>query len=322
MGSFSRGPHCAVLALRSKAAVKAIGRMLIRATWMSCLLIAAPTASMAQTSVRVTQPQCTIWKPDFRSAAAVVKAGTILTVVGRRDDWFEVVVPESDRTGAATTGFIFKSNVDSGAGPAPSAAARAIAAAEAEPSLERARSVGVLGFGQFGYTQFAARQSFAAVMGQAGGVVFGGGGELRLGRGLFVNGSIERFSKTGQRVFVLDGEVFRLGIADTITLTPITLTAGWRFVMNRATPYIGGGMGRIYYKEDSNFAEAAENVNARFTSYHALGGVEFRNGWVATAFEVQYSHIPGAIGIGGASEAFHESNLGGLVGRVKVLVGR
>jgi opacity protein-like surface antigen len=242
--------------------------------------------------------------------------------VGRRDEWYEVVVPESGRAGVATTGFVFKSNVDSGANSAPSAAARAIAAAESKPSLARSRSVGAVGFGQFGYTQFNARQSFNAVMGQPGGAVFGGGGELRLGPGFFVGGSIERFSKTGQRVFVLDREVFRLGVEDTITLTPITLTAGWRFVMSRATPYLGGGIGRIYYKEDSSFAEAAENIAARFTSYHALGGVEFRNGWVATAFEMQYSHIPGAIGIGGASEAFHESNLGGFVGRVKVLVGR
>ena len=53
-----------------------------------------------------------------------------------------------------------------------------------------------------------------------------------------------------------------------------------------------------------------------------LGGVEFRNGWVATAFEMEYSRIPDAIGFGGASSAFQESNLGGVVGRIKILVGR
>ena len=82
-------------------------------------------------------------------------------------------------------------------------------------------------------------------------------------------------------------------------MTPIELTTGWRFVMNRATPYMGAGIGRIFYKEDSAFADAGENVDARFTSYHALGGVEFRNGWVATAFEVEYSRVPGFLGIGG-----------------------
>ena len=76
------------------------------------------------------------------------------------------------------------------------------------------------------------------------------------------------------------------------------------------------------YKEASSFADAAENIDTRFTSYHVLGGVEIRNGWVATAFEVEYSRIPGAIGFGGASAAFQESNLGGVVARIKILVGR
>ena len=53
-----------------------------------------------------------------------------------------------------------------------------------------------------------------------------------------------------------------------------------------------------------------------------LGGVEFRNEWVATAFEVQYTRAPHTIGVGGASAAFRETNLGGLVARIKVLVGR
>ena len=182
--------------------------------------------------------------------------------------------------------------------------------------------VGLLGIAQFGYSQFAARHTFEAVLGQAGGQVFGGGGELRIGSGLFLNASVERFTKTGERVFVVDQQVFRLGIPDTITLTPMTLTTGWRFVNDHATPYVGAGIGRILYKEASGFAEASENIDTRFASYHMLGGVEFRNGWVATAFEVQYSRVPNAIGIGGASAAFQESNLGGLVGRIKVLVGR
>jgi hypothetical protein len=43
---------------------------------------------------------------------------------------------------------------------------------------------------------------------------------------------------------------------------------------------------------------------------------------VATAFEVQYTRAPGALGLSGASAAFNESNLGGISGRIKVLVGR
>ena len=74
--------------------------------------------------------------------------------------------------------------------------------------------------------------------------------------------------------------------------------------------------------EQASFTEPSENIHTQYSSYHVLGGVEFRNEWVATAFEVQYTRAPHAIGVGGASAAFRETNLGGLVARIKVLVGR
>ena len=44
--------------------------------------------------------------------------------------------------------------------------------------------------------------------------------------------------------------------------------------------------------------------------------------WVLTAFEVQYTTVPDALGMPGVSGEFGETNLGGLTFRVKVLVGR
>lgn len=299
----------------------ATSRTIIGVASFSCFLAMCAAPAIAQTTVRVTQDQAKIWNADFRSTAAVVKAGTILTVVGQRKDWFEVVVAVDDGSGGTTSGFIFKANVDRISRSTPSSALRRPAAA-AQPASERSRPVGFLGFGQFSYARFAAQNSFQAVMGQTAGQFFGGGAEVRVGGGLFLNASLERFTDTGQRVFVADGQVFGLGIPDTITLTPMTVTTGWRFAHDRATPYVGAGIGRILYKEESKFVDAADNINTRFTSYHVLGGLEFHNGWVATAFEVEYSRVPGAIGIGGASAAFQESDLGGVVGRIKVLVGR
>ena len=152
--------------------------------------------------------------------------------------------------------------------------------------------------------------------------MLGGGAEVRFGPGLFVSGSIERFNKIGERAFVFDGEVYQLGIPNTITVMPLAVTVGWRRSGDVFTPYGGGGFGRVRYTETSDFAEADENVEGSFASYHALGGIEFRNGWVATAFEAQYTQVPDALGTGGVSAAFHENNLGGLTARVKVLVGR
>jgi hypothetical protein len=274
----------------------------IRVAFVTCLLAAGATGARAQTGtqtgIRVTQDRSTIWQSDFQTPAAVVDAGTILTVVRRRGEWYEVLVPGGQRTG-----FIFKKNVDESWSVPP-------------------RTVGVLGFAQFGYMQFAARNSFDAVLGQPGGGFFGGGAEVRVGNGFFLNGSVERFTKTGQGVFVVNGEVFKLGTPDTITMIPIALTAGWRFAHEHVTPYAGAGAGRVFYKEALAFGDADEDVDTRSNSYHLLGGVEIRNGWVATAFEFQYSRVPNALGTAGASAAFGESNLGGLGGRIRVLVGR
>src|SRR5262245_15983532 len=293
MASFSRGPRCAVSALRSRA---------IRVALVTCLLAACATGVRAQTGtqtgIRVTRDQSTIWQSNFETAAALVDAGRILTVVGRRGDWFEVIVPGGQRTG-----FIYKGNVDDSWSVPP-------------------RAVGVLGFFQFGYTQFAARNSFEAVLGQPGGGFLGGGAEVRLRSGFFLNGSVERFAKTGQGVFVVNGEVFKLGTPDTITMMPIALSAGWRFAHEHVTPYAGAGAGSVFYKEALAFGDAGEDVDTRSNSYHLLGGVEFRSGWVATGFEFQYSRVPNALGTAGASAAFGESNLGGLGGRIRILVGR
>ena len=191
----------------------------------------------------------------------------------------------------------------------------------ARPAAAQSDTFGVFGIGQFGYMQFAAEQSFRAVLDRAGGRFLGGGAEVRVGPA-FLNVSIDRFAKTGQRILVVDGEVFKLGIPETVTIVPVAVSAGWRIQRDGATPYVGAGLGRMFYKEQSAFADESERVDARFSSVHILGGIEFRNEWVATAFEVQYTRAPQTAGIGGAFQAFQESNLGGLVGRVKVLVGR
>ena len=295
-------------------------RALIRLAAISCFVVASAASATAQTTLRVVVDRSTIWTPDFRSPAAVVRVGSILTVVGQRKDWYEVIIPGLDGL-KGQTGFIFKSFVDDATEPVrlPARGGPPPSVARAQPA--RPRQLGFAGFGQFGYTRFSAQNSFQAITGTGGGAVVGGGAEMRIGS-LFIGASIDRYTRTGQRVLVIDREVFGLGVPDTISLVPMTAMAGWRFEHQSVTPYVGGGIGRVLFKEDSLAADPAENVHTHFTSYHLVSGVEFRNGWVATAFEMEYSHIPDAIGVGGASAAFQESNLGGVVGRIKILVGR
>jgi opacity protein-like surface antigen len=284
-----------------------LNRALLRiAPWIVWALAGTAASASAQTNVRVTRDQATIWTADFKDTAAIVPAGTILTVVGRRGEWYEVRMP----TAIGGRGWVLKSNVDTN-----TSKPRAGLATSAP------RKLGIVGVGQFGYVRFAAEQSFNAILGASGGGFYGGGAEVRV-TNAFVSASIERFEKTGQRILVADGEVFQLGIPDTIRVMPITVSVGWRMPRERATPYVGGGVGRILYREQASFTEASENVHSQYSSYHMLGGVEFRNEWVASAFEVQYTRAPHTIGVGGASAAFQETNLGGLVARIKVLVGR
>jgi hypothetical protein len=295
----------------SEATHMHLNRALLRiAPWIFWALAGTAASASAQTNVRVTRDQTTIWTADFTETAAVVRAGTILTVVRRHGDWYEVRVP----TAIGGSGWVLKSNVDTNtSAPAPVARPTGVASPP--------RTLSIVGVGQFGYVRFAAQQSFNAILGAPGGGFYGGGAEVRV-TNAFLSASVERFEKTGQRVLVMDGEVFALGIPDTITVMPIAVSAGWRMARERATPYFGGGVGRILYREQASFTEPSENVHTQYSSYHVLGGVEFRNEWVATAFEVQYTRAPHTIGVGGASAAFRETNLGGVVARIKVLVGR
>ena len=298
-------------------------RVLVLLTLISVRLV--PPAA-AQTTV-TARYDTRIWGANFQTVITEVKRGTVLAVVSTRDEWVEVVVP--GREGAArVTGFIFASSlegqgvnaregVDGSVAPAATAPAASTATSSSSP-----RAVAVRGFGQFGYTSFTASDSFSAVLGDPGGLMLGAGAEVRFSGGLFVSGSFERFDKIGERVFVFDGEVYQLGIPNTVTVSPMTITGGWRFESGFLTPYGGGGIGRVGYKEFSDFAEDAENVDETYSSYHVLGGIEVRNGWVATAFEAQFTQVPDALGTGGVSAAFNEHNLGGFTMRVKVLVGR
>jgi len=292
----------------------------VRLAAICCVILAHAASASAQTTIRVNVDRSTIWTHDFRSPAAVVRAGTILTVVGERKDWYEVVVPGFDGL-KGETGFIFKPFVGDAKEPVRVPARSGPPSAAARAPIARPRQIGFAGFGQFGYTRFSAQNSFQAITGTGGGATVGGGAEVRIGN-LFLGGSIDRYRQTGQRVLVIDREVFGLGVPDTISLVPMKALAGWRFEHGNATPYVGGGIGTVLFTEESLAADPGENIQTRFTSYHAVAGVEIRNGWVATAFEVEYSRIPDSIGFGGASAAFQESNLGGVVGRIKILVGR
>jgi len=181
------------------------------------------------------------------------------------------------------------------------------------------------GFADIGSTTFTAERSFEAVLGDAGGPVWGGGVEVVLPFPIFIDVRASQFKQTGERVFLYQGQQYDLGIPTTVTITPLTLVGGYRADFGwRVVPYGGGGVGWHRYRETSQFAEASENVDERFQGYHLLGGAEFvLTRWIGTAVEAEWSTVPDALGrdANGVSKEFNETDLGGVTFRVKIVIG-
>jgi len=190
------------------------------------------------------------------------------------------------------------------------------------------RHVGVRGFGMFGNITFTAKNSFETVLDTSNGPIFGGGGQVLLPWGLYVDVGAWRFAQTGERVFIApNGDVFKLGIPVEITITPIELTGGVRFVTitrrRNVVPFIGAGYSAYRYEETSELADPAENTDERFNGFHVSGGVDYLvRRWLGIGGEVAWSSVADAIGQSGVSAHFREDNLGGTSIRLKVSVGR
>jgi opacity protein-like surface antigen len=160
---------------------------------------------------------------------------------------------------------------------------------------------------------------------------FGGGVDvIRLVGDLFLRGGITYSKATGSRVIVVDDEVIPLDIPTTVTLIPIEIGAGWRFTpkarrgaqekLSRFTPYAGGGIVFYRYRETSEFDELDEGQFESFSGYHLFGGLDMD--LTRTFFagvEGAYRLVPDALGAGGASEFYDESNLGGFA--IRFIVG-
>lgn len=168
---------------------------------------------------------------------------------------------------------------------------------------------------------FTASDTFNTILETDRGTFLGGGAQARWKNLVFeVTGS--RFRDTGERVFLFNGEVFRLGIPTTIEIKPIEFTTAYRLPrVWRFRPYAGGGFGKQRYRETSRFADAAENVSRTDTSYHVVGGAEIPIWrWFALGSEVRYRAVRDAIGEGGVSKEFGESDLGGTSVRLRIIV--
>jgi opacity protein-like surface antigen len=170
-----------------------------------------------------------------------------------------------------------------------------------------------------------ARRSADAVFGSAGGAVLGLAAGFEIGDRLVLTAGVRHLERDGERVFVADpsGEVFRLGHPLTARLIPLRVSARYRLPLRGVfTPYAGIGGGLVSYRESSEVGGLVTTESLTKASWHVLAGVEVGRGRLRAGLEMAYSMVPGAVGVGGVSEVYGESDIGGLSVVAKLIVAR
>jgi outer membrane protein with beta-barrel domain len=198
----------------------------------------------------------------------------------------------------------------------------ASAYAQASGSAPADRSLDFKGAAIVGVERFTAVKTFQGIFGGANGTIYGGGVDVRIQRHWFGRLDVTRFARTGQRAFALNGHVSRLGIPLDVSIVPVTGTFGYRAAVSpRIGWYVGAGIGSWGYHESG--PDPTDTVSLRGTGYLGLAGVEWKlHRFVAIGFEGQFAGVPGAIGKAGLSADLHESDLGGIGGALRIVVGR
>jgi len=292
----------------------------------------APTISAgaaAQTSiVRTTTDHAAVWRRSPSQLLATLPIDVDLEAIAKEGQWYLVRLPEKYALPGLETGYVFEGRVRLVSGPPPPNRAPATSSShytegkETQPVAPPAPFFRVRGYGSLAYEWFLANDSFNAVLGHRGGLFYGGGGQVIFGH-LFADVGFEHFGNTGQRVIVLDGDVFPLGISDTITMEPVTVSGGYRFrPKGKSVAYAGAGYTSLRFRERAEFADPGENTDERFNGFVILGGVEYAvHRWVFVSGEARFTGIPNAIGAPGVAAEFNETNLGGFSVALKVSVG-
>lgn len=284
-----------------------------------CLMtvaLLAPVSVTAQSPIRVQVVRATVVLETARGDSVVlgrVTPGAVFEFLQQNGRWIQVG-PLPGAAGAPTPwrrGWILASE---------------LTFLDPRPGRPTARAAEFLirGFGQYAGTLFTARDSIEAVLDTTLGPSFGGGVQAVFRNGFFAQGSIDRFEKTGSRVVASNQQLFRLDVPNTVRITPIAATIGYRDARSdRSIGYVGAGVGWHTVEERSPALAAVGDIRKGHVGYHVVGGAEYRVSsalWLAG--EVQWTTVPDALGQVGIGQTFGETDLGGTTFRVKVFVGR
>lgn len=160
-----------------------------------------------------------------------------------------------------------------------------------------------------------------AIFGQDHGIGYGLGATYDHGSRWRFGLEGRRIKRDGERAFAADrtSEAFRLGHPLTLTMTEGLASAAFRFgKLGPVSPYFGLGAGVVSWNEESNIAGVIEKASGNFAIFEARLGVETRRGPLRLGLEGGITFARNAIGGGGISKVYEETDLGGLfvVGKI------
>jgi hypothetical protein len=170
--------------------------------------------------------------------------------------------------------------------------------------------------GQGAYLELAgARRSAEALFGgTSGGPLVSAGVRAGLSPHVFVRVNASYFSRKGERVFVADetSPVFRLGHPLTLRLTPLYADVGFQTKGETfLRPYVGLGAGAVRVYEESTVGGDTTSASRTRPSARLFAGALLGHGAVRFGAELAYARTPDAIGLGGVSKVYGETDLGG-----------
>jgi hypothetical protein len=272
------------------------------------LFLATPALAQTGKTAVVAGPTSLMEKPQGDARVlAHAPMGTVVQVIDRFQDWYLVSAPVEG--GGSMRGW-----VQGGALQLPDGS---------QLSRRGSGRFMIRGFGRAGGMLFSAHDSFDAILGRSFGSDYGGGAQVVLPNGVFVEASVDRFRHDGSLVVASGSQVFRLDTPARLTLKPVQFTAGYRREnAGRLASYVGAGVARYTLNEESPFTVGRAPLAKQSIGYHVLGGAEYKVlRFVWLGGEVQWATVPKAIGETGVSALFQEKDLGGTSIRFKFIVG-
>ena len=156
-----------------------------------------------------------------------------------------------------------------------------------------------------------ASDSYGAVYG-SGSIFYGLVWDYALRDKIVIEGEYHYFSKSGERVNLVNGSWMPNGIAEDLSYHSLLATGKYVFRPDAGTrPFVGAGLG--FYNIDVSSTAGGESFSK--PGYHLVVGSHFRAQQKFSAFaQVRWSMIPGVLGDdpNSVSAYYDESDAGGL----------